>query len=223
MAQESKGSSGVQELINRLKDEGIQSGRDEASKIVEQAQQQASQLLFKAREEAEALRAKAKAEIEAERRSADEALRLAVRDVEIRLETDLKSVFAAHVRRLVSMELQDHDFLKQMVLAIALKSSASIPADQGMDIQIANELFEDYAGTELSGKGKQRLRHFLLAVSSEMLREGVDLHPGGDDQVGLRVQLRGEDLEIDLTQKAISELLLKHLAPRFRAVIQGVE
>lgn len=216
-------SSGVQELINRLKAEGIQSGQMEANKIIELAQHEAAQMMAQAREETERMRDKARKEIDMEKRAAEQALHLAVRDSEIKLETELKSVFTAHVRRLVSLELQDHNFLKQMIMAIALKSAAAIPENQGIDITIANELFEEPEGTELSSTGKQRLRHFLLAVSSEMLREGVEVQPTESAQSGIRIQLRGEDLEIDLTEKAISELLLKHLAPRFRAVIRGIE
>jgi hypothetical protein len=33
----------------------------------------------------------------------------------------------------------------------------------------------------------------------------------------------GEDLEIDLSDEALSELLLGYLIPRFRAIVTGVE
>jgi hypothetical protein len=40
---------------------------------------------------------------------------------------------------------------------------------------------------------------------------------------GVRVRLAGEELDIDISAKAVSELLLKFLIPRFRAIVQGVE
>jgi V/A-type H+-transporting ATPase subunit E len=33
----------------------------------------------------------------------------------------------------------------------------------------------------------------------------------------------GEDLEIDLSEDAISKLLLKHLLPRYRSILEGAE
>ena len=56
-----------------------------------------------------------------------------------------------------------------------------------------------------------------------MLREGVDLKPSEDMSGGIRIQMVGEDLEIDLSEKAISELLLEFLLPRYRAILSGAE
>jgi hypothetical protein len=35
------------------------------------------------------------------------------------------------------------------------------------------------------------------------------------------VRLVDEDVQIDLTESAISELLLRHMLPRFRALLRG--
>ena len=40
---------------------------------------------------------------------------------------------------------------------------------------------------------------------------------------GARVRIVGEDLEIDLTDKAISELLLRYMQPRFVSILRGAE
>jgi V/A-type H+-transporting ATPase subunit E len=37
------------------------------------------------------------------------------------------------------------------------------------------------------------------------------------------VRVVGEDLEIDLTDEAVAQLLLKHLLPRYRAILEGAE
>jgi hypothetical protein len=37
------------------------------------------------------------------------------------------------------------------------------------------------------------------------------------------VQLVGQDLELDLSDKALSDILLQYLTPRFRAIVTGVE
>jgi V/A-type H+-transporting ATPase subunit E len=38
---------------------------------------------------------------------------------------------------------------------------------------------------------------------------------------GIRVRLKDEELELDLSDRAIADLLLEHLQPRFRAVMEG--
>jgi V/A-type H+-transporting ATPase subunit E len=54
-----------------------------------------------------------------------------------------------------------------------------------------------------------------------MLREGVTFGVANDGESGIRVCLVDQDARIDLTESAISELLLRHLLPRFRALLRG--
>jgi V/A-type H+-transporting ATPase subunit E len=56
-----------------------------------------------------------------------------------------------------------------------------------------------------------------------MLREGVEIIPSREVPGGVRVRVVGEDLEIDLTDGAVSKLLLKHLLPRYKSILEGFE
>jgi len=67
------------------------------------------------------------------------------------------------------------------------------------------------------------MRRLVLGLSGEMLEQGVDLKPSEDIGGGIRIRLVGEDLEIDLSDTAISELLLQTMLPRYRAIVTGAE
>jgi len=67
------------------------------------------------------------------------------------------------------------------------------------------------------------IRATVLGISGNMLREGVELIPSSSVPGGARVKLVGEDLEIDMTDDAISRLLLKHLLPRYKSILEGAE
>jgi len=56
-----------------------------------------------------------------------------------------------------------------------------------------------------------------------MLRDGVELSPSENLKRGIRIRLIGEDLELDLSDQAISELLLENLLPRYQAIVRGEE
>jgi V/A-type H+-transporting ATPase subunit E len=56
----------------------------------------------------------------------------------------------------------------------------------------------------------------------DILREGLDIGARDDQEAGIRIQLLDDDLEIDLTDRAIADLLLRHLVPRFRAMMEGI-
>jgi V/A-type H+-transporting ATPase subunit E len=224
MADTQTAASGVQELISRLRDEGVQTGQQEAERIAREAEEQAAQIVAQAKAEAEEMLGKARAEIESNRAAAQEELKLAVRDTQLSLQSEVRARFADHVRRLVTLELQDRDFLQKIILAIAGAATADLPEDQRVELLMPSELFvSDREGEELTAQGKERLRRLVLAISAEMLREGVELNPCGGIGAGFRVRLVGEDLEIDLTDKALSDVMLKHLTPRLKAIFRGME
>ena len=66
------------------------------------------------------------------------------------------------------------------------------------------------------------LSGFIFGVEGAVLREGVRFAPSDDPQVGVSVRLIDKDIKIDVTDKACASLLLDHLQPRFRAILEGV-
>lgn len=224
MADREKVSSGVQELIGRLRDEGVQAGRQEADRIVQEAQKRAAEVVAQAKSETEEIRSNARAEIAAERAASREAIQLAFRDAELKLRSEFRAVVAERVRRLVSMEMRDREFLRELILAIVGRATPKVKKRQSAEVLLSDDFFApEGKGTGLTGKGKERLRHLVLGITSKMLREGVELKPSGDKEGGIRIRVVGEDLEIDLTDKAISDLLLRHLLPRYREIVLGVD
>ena len=190
-----------------------------------EAQEQASRIVAQAKAEAEEILSKASSEIETERTAANDSLRVAIRDTELKMEAELKADFAAHVKRLVSVELSYREFLRQIVLAIAGMAAGDKACEgQPVEVLLPQNLFEtDERETRLTEKGQDRMRHLVLGISGDMLREGVDLKPSEDISGGIRIRLVGEDLEIDLSDQAISDLLLQNLLPRYQAIVTGAE
>ena len=225
MAETTKVASGVQELISRLRDEGVQAGREKSDQVLREAQEEAARLVAQAKAEAEEILSKARSQIETEKAAAIESLRVAIRDTELKLEAELKADFAAHVKRLVSVELSDKKFLQQVILAIAgLAAGDKAGGDKPVEVMLPKDLFEaDEKGVKLTKEGQNGMRHLVLGISGDMLREGVDLKPSEDISGGIRIRLVGENLEIDLSDKAISDLLLQNLLPRYRAIVTGAE
>ena len=192
MATVPKGQSGVQELIGRLRDEGVKAGEQEADRLLQEAKKKAEIIVAQANKEADQMRTEARAEIEAEQAAAREAIRLAFRDTELKIQSELKTAFAEHVRRLVTMEFKDKEFLRQLILVVCGRVAPEAQRDQPVEVLLANELFiSDGKETRLTEQGKQRLGHFILGISSEMLREGVQLKPSGNSESGMTLKLVG--------------------------------
>jgi V/A-type H+-transporting ATPase subunit E len=222
---ETENATGVQALINRLRDDGVRAGQEKADQVLQDARRQAAEIVSQAKTEAAEMLAKARNEIETEKSSAIASLKIAIRDTELKMEAELKATFAAHVKRLVSVEMRDIEFLRQIIFAIAgMAADDKACGEQPIHILLPENLFHrDKKETRLTDEGRENFRRLVLGISGDMLREGVDLKPSESIGGGIRIQLVGEDLEIDLSDKAISELLLQTMLPRYRSLVAGAE
>jgi V/A-type H+-transporting ATPase subunit E len=206
--------SGVKELISRLRDEGVKAGEDEARLMLEDAEKKAAEIINNAKAEAEGILSKTRSEIESEKNAAREALQIAVRDAVLSLKEQLSVRFASHVKRLISSELADKEFLKKLVLAVASRSVPDEIKDKSLQVLLSDEVSGD------SSKHKE-IDPLVLSISKDLFREGITLVPSGERQRGIRLHLKGEDLEIDLTEETLSDSILRYLVPRFRSLIEG--
>ncbi|WP_164101026.1 hypothetical protein [Candidatus Laterigemmans baculatus] len=212
-------TSGVQELIDRIRSEGVAQGRGEAETLVAAAREEAVRILDEAKREAEQIRSTARVEADRLRSQTEEALRLAARDAVLALQEALRADFVSKVRRLVSHTMQDRSFLQRLILEIAHRS---VPQDESpMTVLLpANLMTYEELKQNPQDLSENSLSRFVLELASEVLREGLTFIPADDQQPGIRVQLQGEDVEIDLTDEAVSNLLIEYLAPRFRALME---
>lgn len=211
--------SSVQGLIDRIRDQGVQSANREAERILADAEAKASRLLADARNEVEQMRLKASADISAEQAAALEALKLSARDTVLQLKNKVSAAFETFVRRLVTSSTQDRELIKNLVLVLAGHSVDEFIKDKKIQILLSEAILSGQSDEELRAMGKQA----ILNIASDMLREGVELVSASDIEGGAKVRLIGEQLEIDLSDKAISKMLADRLSPRFQAIVTGIE
>lgn len=218
-------SSGVEALLERLREQGVAAGQRQAETIVADAQARADWLLAQARAEAEALREQARDEAQRLRKAGEEALKVAARDVVLNLSDRLGRRFAEQIRWLAAHRMEQAEFMERLILAVAGRARRDARLDQAGDLDLL--LPEAAVGLEELRHKPEELRegslsHFVLAVAGELLRDGVELKPAALPGPGIRVRLRDQDVEVDLSAAAVAELLLEHLQPRFRALLEGI-
>lgn len=218
MSSEPEQSSGVQELISRIRDDGVHAGENKAEEIIAEARREAARILAQAQSEADEIQSISSAEIESNKSAALDALKLAARDTSLQLEAAVLASFEAHVKRLVAPVVYDGSFIRALLLVLAGQAAEEYAPDQELEILVSDML----AGKEgENAELDKTIRESVLGISGNMLREGVEIIPSSQVSGGARVRVVGEDLEIDLTSEAISTLLLKHLLPRYRGILDG--
>ena len=219
---EKERSSGVQELIDRLREQGVEEGNEQAEQLLADARRRTTQMLDQARQEAAKMLQNARKEADKIQAAGEEALRLAGRDAVLTLKEDISKRFADQVRRLVSHSLSDEQFVERLILEIA---GRAVPKESKQPLELL--LPEEMAPLEELRRHPKEVKegtlsHFVLALAGDMIRKGVTFGSTADNTSGITIKMVNDDVEVTLDDKAIAKLLLSHLLPRFRAMMSGM-
>jgi V/A-type H+/Na+-transporting ATPase subunit E len=220
-------SQGVESLIKRLKTEGVTAGKKEAENIIKRAQAQADKILNQAHEEAKLLFDQAHDNIQKEKQAAEDALQLAARNMRLELRQLLINRFKTEVKHLIHKELNNESIIRQLILLLAVDTADELRKFKEKEIEIRlPETVLDFDNIRKNPKLLENdpLKQLVQSVTSQMLRKGIHLTVNTEDktEVGVKVRIVDDDIEMDLTEEAISELLLKHMQSRFRALLEGL-
>lgn len=212
-------ASGVQDLINRLRDEGVASGQSEAERLLADARVRSMEMLDQAKAESESIVAKARAEAESIINNGKEALRLASRDVVLRVREACDAEFRDRLKRLVQFQLADPALLEKVILEIAAK----VRPESGQKAQVllsSASVSEEDLKKEVAHVQPGSLAAFVLGLSADILREGLNFGVSDDPSPSVRVQIVNDDVQFELTDETITTVLMQYLVPRYRAMLK---
>lgn len=199
--------SKLQELTDKLYNEGLSKGRaegeqllknarEEADKLVKEAQDQAMAIVGKARKDAVDLAEKAKSDI---RMASEQSLQATKKDIEnlvVGKITDSK----------VDTALADTAFVKEIISAVAAKFSAQQSCDLSLVLpEKLNSQLEPWVGSELSKTlGKEVEAKFSKKVSG-----------------GFTIGPKDGSYFISFTSDTFKELIAEYLRPVTRKILFG--
>ncbi len=217
-------SSGVDALIAKLQQEGIAAGQEKAEKIVADAQKRAEWIIEEANLEAQLLINKAKAEAEALKSAGEDALKLAARDSFIHLRDFLLGRFRNEIMQMIKKRMSEKKFLEKLILVLAgkVKEKSGLAQQKQIRVELPEDLFDKddlHKNPEQLQEGC--LSRFVAEVTAGMLQDGVTFKVSKQLDSGLSIKLKGDDVVIDFSDEAVGTLLLSHLQPRFRALLEG--
>ena len=214
-------SVGVQELIEKLRNQGGDSGRQEAGRIVTDAEAQAAATIADAEKRAAAIVSKAREEADFITKAGKEALQLAERNAILELKDYLLEKFSGQIRAVVSHSMESDKLLEAMIIEVAGQNN--LRGEQNIEVILPRKVIgvdELRDKPELLKAGG--LLEFAMKRASTMLGEGVTFKVGGASQSGIAFRLKDKDIQVELTDEAVAAVLLKHLQPRFRALLEGI-
>ena len=218
-------SFGVEALIEKLRDKGVGEGQAVSDRIIAEARQKAVAIKKQAQQDADEIISEARKETEAFKAAGKDALELAARDAHLKLRELVMNRFNDEVRRLVGQIMEPQPFMEKLILQVAgrARDEAGLDKEDKISIKLPENLIDiDDLRKNPEELKKGTMAHFVLSVMASLFREGITYNPSGDLKSGLKVYLKDGDVEVDLTDEAVTAVLLEHLQPRFRALLEGV-
>jgi V/A-type H+-transporting ATPase subunit E len=197
-------STQLNELIDRIKKEGVDSAQEQADKIVKEAQEQAARIVADAKSQAEAVVAAAKAEAERFELTGREGVRQAGRDVVL----DLKGQRTAMLDRIMAKSV-----------------SGSLTADVVRDGLVT--LFKNW-NSEVATQHEAlipeatwtAMQDALLKELAEEMKAGLELKPSPNVRTGFRIGEKDGSAYYDFTDRGLTEFLTEYLNPRLAACLE---
>ena len=188
----------LNELIDRIKKEGLEAAEQEAARVRLQAEEQAARVIADAQARAEALLSRARTEAQRFEQTGREGVRQAGRDVVLNLRKELETLFSTILQSRVSGALQG-DAVKEALAAL-----------------FRNWRSDSQAGPEVLVPARtwDAMRDQLLAALADQIRGGLTIKPAGSVRGGFRVAEKDGRAYFDFTDESLSEFLMEHLNPR---------
>lgn len=213
-------SQGVQQLIDDIREKGVAAGQAESERLIADAKTRATWIIEQAEEEAAAIRAEASKDGNFLRQSGREALNLAMRDVLLKLQDELSAHLSHQLEQMVALELRQPDTLAAILASIA----ARIAGDEQPQAVLLPETIADLAALKADPKAlfAGELPGLLGDALRRLLANGIELLPDASLGAGCKLRHADNNLVVAIDNDSLSAVLLAHLQPRFRALLQGV-
>lgn len=195
----------LQELLGKIRQEGVDAARADAERILAEAQAAKKALLDEAEREAKAIVDKARTDASRVEDSGKAALAQASRDVLLAFRDQLRSLLDAVIRADTGQSYGP-EVLTEALPAVLKALAAGGAEDLAVLVPAA-----------VLGKLDSRFASRLAAE----LKKGVELKPDPDIQAGFRVSEKGGAAFYDFSAQAVAELLSRHLNARLGDIVKG--
>lgn len=190
----------IQDLINSIKKDGIDSATNESKRIIEEAEKKAETIIKEANAERDKLLADGRRQLEKEKESFSESLKMAARDLSLSFKKEVEGKIQALLDEKVKGAF-DENLLKELLKTV-------IEAEFKGDVIV-----------ELPREKKTAVAQSLAEELASSLGKGVELSFSSSLQGGFRVLAKDGRAYIDLSDDEVTKLLYPYLSSSVRDLI----
>ncbi|MDR2535477.1 MAG: V-type ATP synthase subunit E [Treponema sp.] len=194
----------LQELIDKIKKDGIESASDEALRVKSQAEGEAKRIVEAAQREAEAVIAKGKADAERSEKASIAAVEQASRNLVLAFKGEIQSLLDKIIARELGASYSE-DTLKTILPGLI--SAWTSKGSDGLTVLLAE------------GELKKLQAYFDEKLAAE-LKGGLELKSDRSLSAGFRIGNKDGSAYYDFSAEAVAELLSAYLNPRLAEILK---
>ena len=197
----------LQELTQKLYDEGLAKGKQEGEALLQKAVAEAENIKKQAQEEAEAILAKARKEADDFKVKVEGDVEMAAQQSVQATRTDIENlVIAKAVDEPVAKALSSEEYIKGIITAVAQKFSAEEPAD--LSLVLPENL-------------KAALEPFVKNELGKLLGKGVEASFSKKLAGGFKIGPKDGGYFVSLTDDTFKDLIGAYLRPATKSLLFG--
>jgi len=197
----------LQELTDRLYNEGLSKGKQEGEALLEQAKKEAGDIVAKAEKEAESILAAAAKETEGLKTKVTGDLKMAASQSISATKQDIESLIVAKITdKGIKSALSSADFIKEIVTSVAKGFNAGEPAD--LEILLPESL-------------KKELEPFIANELGNILKGSISASFSKKINGGFTIAPKDGGYFISFTEETFKELISEYLRPATRKILFG--
>lgn len=199
-------SSQIQELIDKIKNDGIQQAQDQADKIEKEAQDKAAQIIREAQQDAENLVLQAKAEVRKMEEAARTSLQQASRDTLLQLRKHIEKT----LQKLITVEVSgalSADRLAQIITDVVAQT---VDQAQGQGVVI-----------EVDPKSAEELKGGILKKLQSSVKEELRLEGSDEVSGGFTISYDGGRSSFDFTDESLAGFLATYLNTQVADILKS--
>lgn len=198
----------LQELIDKIKKEGVEAAEIQAEDILKSAKAEAQKIIADAQMEADKILANAKTENNRMVKSSEDAIRQAGRNLLISFRESVTRELEAIISKNVD-EVYSSQALEEIIVN-TVESWANNPEVQNLAVILNSDDIE-------------RLEKTLLSSFKEKVTKGITLKANDNFDGGFRVMFNNDTVCYDYSKETVVEMLSNYLSPKIAKLMKEAE
>lgn len=191
----------LQELTDKIYQEGISKGNEEAERIISEARAESEKIIKGAEKERLVIIAEAEKKAEELMQKSLSGLKMSFQHAMITLKQEIERVIICKlVEDPVSKTFTDANFVAHLIETIVEKWSPG-DGEEGIEFYLPEEMINE-------------IEQYLRKKTTKTLSEGIMLHPVKSMAKGFEVRPYGKEYKISVTEKDFSSYIKEILRPK---------